>query len=165
MKIISEATPKIIFDKTEVFADHEKNDRSGHLGHAMVECLDGSILAFYPNCSAYIPETFPGHNMYGWVEMRRSYDKGITWTEPEVLEYSYKTFLKGKNKVGCERAVVCDDGSIVLFCHRSIGSLYEPYDIPTYIISYDNGKTWSEAVELSSYRGRIYDAVYKNGRI
>ena len=33
-----------------LFVDHSTNDRSGHLGHALVEYEDGKILAFYPNC-------------------------------------------------------------------------------------------------------------------
>ena len=70
MKIISFDNPHITFGKTEIFADFEKMHRSGHLGNAMIECKDGSIIAFYSNCSALIPETFPGHNMYGWVECK-----------------------------------------------------------------------------------------------
>lgn len=165
MKIISPDNPHITFDKTEIFADFEKMHRSGHLGNAMVECKDGSIIAFYSNCSALIPESFPGHNMYGWVEYKRSYDRGITWSEPVVLDYSYETFIGGKNKVGCEKAVVTDDGTIVLFCHRSIGLFFEPYDTPVCLLSYDNGMTWSQPVDVTSERGRIFDVFYKNGRI
>ena len=165
MKILSPENPKITFDRVEIFADHEKNNRSGHLGHAMVECKDGSILAFYPNCSALFPETFPGHNMYGWVEYRRSKDRGLTWDEPKVLQYSYDTFIGGVNKVGCEKAVVCDDGTIVLFCHRSIGQYFEPYDVPVCLLSYDNGETWSDPVLMGSERGRIYDTLYNDRKI
>ena len=65
MKAISEKNPRITFDKAEIFADLEKIRRSGHLGHAMAECKDGSILAFYPNCSYNLPEHYPGHSMHG----------------------------------------------------------------------------------------------------
>lgn len=67
MQILSEKEPRILFHGEEIFADHEKNRRSGHLGHAMAQCADGSILAFYPNCSYNLPENYPGHSMHGWV--------------------------------------------------------------------------------------------------
>lgn len=165
MKILSEQNPRIIFGREEIFADHEKNNRSGHLGHAMVECKDGSILAFYPNRSKYLPEIFPGHSMYGWVEYRRSLDRGITWDEPKVLPYSYDMFLDGVYKIGCEKAVVCEDGRIVLFCLRSVGPCYEPYATPVCLISKDNGESWSDPIEVSPERGRIYDVLYRDGRI
>ncbi len=53
MRILSESNPKVIIEKEELFVDHKAKTRSGHLGHAMVECKDGSILAFYSNCSGY----------------------------------------------------------------------------------------------------------------
>ena len=33
-----------------MFVDHEKNQRSGHLSHALVEYKKGHIMAFYSNC-------------------------------------------------------------------------------------------------------------------
>ena len=165
MKILSEKNPRITFDRAEVFSDNEKKQRSGHLGHAMVECKDGSILAFYANVSSSLPLEYPGHSMHGWVESRRSYNRGITWGEPQILKYSWDEFLEGVHKIGCEKAVVCDDGTVVLFCLRSIGKCFEPYATPTYLRSFDNGETWSEAIELSGERGRIYDALYRDGRI
>ena len=67
-----------------LFVDHSTNDRSGHLGHALVEYEDGKILAFYPNCSG----DNNGHSAVGWMEFKRSEDGGKTWGEPEVLSYS-----------------------------------------------------------------------------
>ena len=125
--------PKTEFKNREVFADLEHTPigrRSGHLGHAMAECKDGSILAFYSNCSAMHGGNYYGHTMYGWVEYKRSTDRGLTWSEPKVLDYSYKCFLDGVYKIGCEKAVVCDDGTVVLFCLRSIGYSFEPYATP-----------------------------------
>ena len=165
MKILSESNPRITFGNVEVFSDNERKKRSGHLGHAMVECKDGSILAFYANVSSSLPLEYPGHSMHGWMEYRRSYDRGITWGEPQILKYSWDEFLEGVHKIGCEKAVVCDDGTVVLFCLRSIGKCFEPYATPTYIRSFDNGETWTEALELSGERGRIYDACYRDGRI
>ena len=165
MKIISESDPRISFSRTEIFADMEKLHRSGHLGHAMAECADGSILAFYPNCSYNLPEHYPGHSMYGWVEYRRSLDRGITWDNPKILPYSYEAFLDGCYKIGCEKAVVCDDGTLVVFCLRSVGQCFEPYASPVCIVSHDNGESWSEPISVSEERGRIYDALYIAGRI
>lgn len=165
MKILSENNPRITFGNVEVFADNEKKRRSGHLGHAMVECKDGSILAFYPNVSHTFPDIYPGHSMHGWVEQRRSYDRGITWDEAKILQYSMDEFLEGFHRIGCEKAVVTNDGTIVLFCLRSVGQKFEPYATPTCIRSFDNGETWSEPIEVSGERGRIYDALYRDGRI
>ena len=167
MKILSSQNPKILFRDREIFVDHSLKQRSGHLGHAMAELKDGSIIAFYSNCSGLSGIEFggAGHSMYGWVEYKYSYDRGITWTEPERLEYSYDCFFDGVYKIGCEKAVVCDDGTLVVFCLRSIGKWFEPYATPVYLISRDNGKTFSEPIELCSERGRIYDAVYRDGRI
>lgn len=167
MKVLSNENPKIVFTNREVFVDHQKNNRSGHLGHAMVECKDGSIIAFYSNCSGLSGIEFggAGHSMYGWVEYKRSFDRGLTWGEPKVLKYSYDSFLDGVYKIGCEKAVVCDDGTIVLFCLRSIGRYFEPYATPVCLLSHDNGETWSEPISVSDERGRMYDAIYKDGRV
>ena len=167
MKVLSNKNPKIVFTNREVFVDHQKNNRSGHLGHAMVECKDGSIIAFYSNCSGESGIEFggAGHSMYGWVEYKRSFDRGLTWGEAKVLKYSYDSFLDGVYKIGCEKAVVCDDGTIVLFCLRSIGKYFEPYATPVCLLSHDNGETWSEPISVSDERGRMYDAIYKDGRV
>ncbi len=167
MKIISENNPRITFSDTAEFVNHSVTNRSGHLSHALVECMDGSILAFYSNCSAehLFLGRVPGHTMFGWVEYKRSTDRGLTWSEPKVLDYSYKEFLNGNYRIGCEKAVVCDDGTIVLFCLRSIGEFFEPYTTPTCIVSRDSGETWSEPVEVHNEAGRIYDVIYRDGRI
>lgn len=164
MRILSETNPRITFSDAEIFVNHEANARSGHLGHAMAELPDGTLIAFYSNCSAK-HGNWPGHTMYGWVEYRRSHDRGVTWSEPTVLKYSWDCFIEGVYKIGCEKAVVCDDGTIVLFCLRSIGKDFEPYATPVCLLSRDGGGTWSEPIEVHSERGRIYDALYRNGRV
>ena len=63
-----------------LFADHQKENRTGHLGHALVEYAPGKILAFYPNCSAEDPE-LDGHSGYGWMEYKRSVDGGRNRTQ------------------------------------------------------------------------------------
>lgn len=167
MKIISEKAPRITFSAPYEFTDHSKKNRSGHLSHALVECKDGSILAFYSNCSAehLFMGRAAGHTMFGWVEYKRSTDRGLTWSEPKVLDYSYREFLNGNYRIGCEKAVVCDDGTIVLFCLRSVGEFFEPYGSPVCILSHDNGETWSDPISVSPEAGRIYDAIYNGGRI
>ena len=167
MKILSSENPKVTFGSVETFVDHAKKQRSGHLGHAMVECKDGSLLAFYSNCSGTHGFEFggAGHTMYGWVEYKRSNDRGQTWEEAKILDYSYEMFIDGVYKIGCEKAVVCDDGTIVLFCLRSIGKYFEPYATPVCLLSHDNGETWSEPIDVSDERGRIYDAIYRDGRV
>ena len=167
MKILSNENPQIIFMNREVFVDHEKNNRSGHLGHAMVECKDGSLIAFYSNCAGECGRLsgIPGHSMFGWVEYKRSFDRGLTWGEPKILEYTHEAFLQGVYRIGCEKAVCCDDGTIVVFCLRSVGKFFEPYVTPVCLLSHDNGETWSEPISVSDERGRIYDAIYRDGRI
>lgn len=94
-----------------VFVNHELNGRSGHLGHALVETAPGQVLAFYPNCSA----VSGGHNGDGWMEYKRSADGGRTWSAPCVLAYSKAVHAANRGwSVMCERAVRCDDGSLLL---------------------------------------------------
>lgn len=79
-----------------------------------------------------------------------------------------KEFLDGIHTVSVEKAVACNDGSIVIFCLMNSANTipcYEPYDIPKYLISRDGGKSWSEPVDLLNHKGRVYDAVYKDGEI
>ena len=165
MRILSESNPRVVIEKEELFVDHAAKTRSGHLGHAMVECKDGSIICFYSNCSGYKGGIYAGHTMYGWVEYKRSTDRGESWGEPSILPYSYESFLNGDQFIGCEKAVVCDDGTIVLFCLRNTGGDFEPYRTPMCLLSHDNGNTWSDPIEVHGERGRIYDAIYRNGRI
>ena len=40
-----------------MFVDHSKQNRSGHLGHALIQCKNFDILAFYPDCSNAVSYT------------------------------------------------------------------------------------------------------------
>ena len=102
------------------------------------------------------------------MEYRISEDYGKTWGDIYDFPYSKQEFFDGIHSVSVEKAVACDDGSIVVFCHLNTidaPASCEPYDIPKYVISKDGGKSWSEAKDFSSFKGRIYDAVYYNKSI
>lgn len=156
---------RIHISSPQIFVDNEKKGRSGHCGHALAEFDKGKIIAFYSNTSA---KRFSGHAAFGWVEYKISEDYGKTWGKEAVLDFSKKEFLDGINTVSVEKAVACDDGSIVIFCLMNSAETvpcYEPYGVPKYLISKDGGKSWSEPFDLLNYRGRVYDAVYKDGAI
>ena len=109
------------------FVDHQKNNRSGHFGHAMAECPNGDILAFYPNCNV----DNGGHSGRGWMETKRSTDGGVTWSEGKPFPYSKQLWDLGLATSSInEKAIVADDGSILLFnliCDVSANALWEPY--------------------------------------
>ena len=160
-------SPNGLPNNGNMFVDHSiSGNRGGHFGHAMVEYADGKILAFYPNCNA----DHNGHSGRGWMEYKRSEDYGKTWSKAYRLKYSYDTFVASdqERSIICEKAVVTDDGTIILFCLQcdvKDNALWEPYFEPTYITSTDGGYTWSEPVELSRMKGRIYDAHVVDGNI
>lgn len=146
-----------------LFVDHSRAGRSGHLGHALVEYAPGKILAFYPNCS----DDNKGHSAVGWTEYKRSEDGGKTWGDPEILAYT-KTLLASKLSAFAEKAVLTDQGDIVVFflvCDISTDTIWSHFQKPTYVISSDQGRTWSEPVEVGDKRGRVYDARYYDGEI
>lgn len=154
-----------------LFVDHSRTERSGHLGHALVEYKDGKILAFYPNCSG----DNKGHSAVGWMEYKCSKDGGKTWGDPKVLAYSKNLFDAGQSgktpkklSAFAEKAVRTDKGEIVLFflvCDITTNVTWRQFQVPTYITSADGGYTWSEPSELCDSRGRVYDAKYYNGEI
>ena len=155
---------KLCFSEPEVYVDNQARRRSGHMSHAMVEYEPGKILCFNSNCSA---ERCLGHSAYGWIEYRFSEDYGRTWSEIHELPYAKEEFYDGVHTISIEKAVICN-GVITIFALRNCQFTQicsEPWDTPWYLQSYDNGKTWTEARELSPYRGRIYDAVVKDGVI
>ncbi len=148
-----------------MFVDHSRQNRSGHLGHALVEYEPGKILAFYPNCA----DDNRGHCAVGWMEFKRSTDGGDSWSEPIEFDYSRRVFDEGEGRsVMCEKAVLAPDGAIVvvtLGCDIEKSPYWRPYQIPMIVRSYDGGKTWEEAVPLSDRRGRVYDMMRHENRI
>lgn len=149
----------------EIFVDHQKARRSGHMGHAMVEYAPDCLIAFYSNVDG---ERVDGHSGYGWMEYRRSVDGGMSWDTPEILAPSRKMYDKGAHTALCEKAICCDDGTIVLFLMITDASLpisCEPWSEPMLVTSKDGGKTFGEPHTFGAERGRVYDAVARNGRV
>jgi hypothetical protein len=148
-----------------LFVDHSKSNRSGHLGHALVQYAPGKILAFYPNCSS----DNRGHSAIGWMEFKRSEDGGRTWSDPQVLAFSRELFEKHEGRTAmAEKAVVTDRGEIVLFylvCDVSKNASWRPFRTPLASRSTHAGKTWSEPKPVTDTRGRIFDAIFQDGEI
>ncbi|MGI5817924.1 MAG: sialidase family protein [Armatimonadota bacterium] len=142
-----------------LFVDHSKEDRSGHLGHALVEYAPGKILAFYANCS----NANKGHCADGWTEFKRSEDGGETWSDPIEFEHAKRTYDDGRRRsVFCEKAVLAPDGAIVvstLECDLQTNPGWHPHYEPMCLRSTDGGETWEEAVPISDEPGRVYDMM------
>ena len=138
----------------EMFVNHEKNHRSGH------------VMAFYSNCSGKRNKWAPGHNGFGWLEYKRSGDGGVTWDEGTTLPYSYYALINEPFTISCEKAVSTQENEIVALCIRNENvNGWEPYLEPIVIKSNDGGETWSEPKLICDKKGRIYDALVKDGVI
>ena len=162
-------TPDNVPNHGILFADHRAENRSGHLGHALIEYAPGEILAFYPNCSAE-DTRLKGHSGHGWMEFKRSPDGGLTWSAPFIDPNSKALYDRNVGRTFmCEKAVKTDSGRIILFylnCDIATnGHIWEPYFEPHYAFSYDNCRTFTEAKQLFDLRGRIYDAAYREGTV
>lgn len=157
--------------KPDLFVDHEKTGRSGHIGHAMFQRPDGEIFAFFASCASDDPGRHgtTGHSATGWMELKRSKDAGQTWGEAVPLDYSKQAFdAKSGFSIFTEKAIVTETGAIVLFhlvSDISQDALWEPYLVPTSTRSVDGGGTWTGPVEVGPDRGRVYGAAYANGTV
>jgi hypothetical protein len=152
-------------DEPTIYIDNQARHRSGHMSHAMAEFKPGCFIDFNSNCSY---PRWDGHSPYGWVEYRISRDSGKTYSEISPLPYAYQSFLDGIYMISVEKAVACDDGTIVAFCLRNDGlgpTCCEPWASPMVVTSNDEGESWSEPYEFSHYAGRTYDAIYRDGVI
>ena len=153
-------TPEGLPNDGIMFADLQKGNRSGHLGHALVEYAPGKILAFYPNCSAEDPE-LDGHSGYGWMEYKRSVDGGQTWSESFVEPNSKALFEDHCGRtLMCEKAVCTETGRIVLFYLQcdvvTDGHGWEPFFNPLYAVSDDAGRSFTPTKCFVKEEGRIY---------
>lgn len=163
--ILNRKNYSVEIESPEIYVDNESRKRSGHMTHAMAEFAPGCFIDFNSNCSAV---RWCGHSPYGWVEYRISRDAGKTYSDAKILPYSMDCFLDGVKTISVEKAVACDDGTIVAFCLRNdaLGpTCCEPFDTPYVVTSNDEGETWNEAYELCKYEGRVYDAIYHKGAI
>lgn len=163
-KTFNGSVGKLCFSEPELYVDNQTRGRSGHMSHAMVEYAPGKIIDFNSNCAA---GRCRGHSAFGWIEYRYSEDYGKTWGEIHELAYSKDEFYNGIYTISIEKAVICN-GIITLFALRNTQSSViccEPWDTPFYLQSHDFGKTWTKPQEFSPYKGRIYDAVVKDGVI
>ncbi len=151
----------LVFDEPTVYVDNQARKRSGHMSHAMAEFRENCVIDFNSNCSAVLCE---GHWPHGVIEYRVSHDAGETWGEVRTLPYSVEALYDGLFTVSVEKAVAVD-GRVVAFCLRNKPCGCEPWRTPTWICSDDEGETWSQPKELCGYRGRIYDARAKDGKI
>ena len=164
-KTIEGVVNRIHISEPEIHVDHESRGRSGHMGHAMVEFKKGHILDFNANASG---QRWAGHSPFGWMEYRISNDYGKTFGEAKELPYAKQAFLDGVYTISVEKAVACEDGTIVALCLRNSAfteSCCMPWDTPVWVCSKDGGESWTEPKELCSYKGRIYAARYHEGNI
>lgn len=146
-----------------LYVDNQKRGRSGHMSHGMAEWAPGKLIDFNSNCTA---KWHGGHSTFGFIEYRLSEDGGETFSDIYELPYAKKELLDGVNVISVEKAVACDDGTIVAICLRNCAhDLCQPWDTPMVVRSKDGGKTWSEEKELCEYKGRVYDACYYDGKI
>lgn len=163
-------TPDNIPNEGELFVDRSIDNRSSHLGHALVEYAPGKILDFFPNCSG-AEEHLDGHTCYGWTEFKRSTDGGETWSDTMPYPYSKNLYDMQCGVVShSEKAVTADDGTILVFnllCQFSenAGKGWEPFYVPNFTKSTDGGETWSDAVRFCDDPGRVYDVKKKDGII
>ena len=143
----------------EIFVNHEKNHRSGHMGHALIDVGGGRLLDFNSNVDG---DRCGGHSGFGWMEYHVSTDYGRTWGPTRVLPYTKRLLTEGKHTALCEKGVRAPDGRIVLFFQITDTGpeiCCEPWSAPTMCTSADGGETFSEAVPTGAKPGRIYDAV------
>lgn len=169
-------TPSDAPNEGFLFADLQQYQRSGHLGHAMVEFAPGKVLAFYPNCNAQDEDFFPGHSGDGWMEYRVTEDGGDTWSDPIIdpVSRGYYEDHNHERSLNCEKAICTDDGTIVAFYLDNdltqevvpgAKRVWGPHGYPKCAFSKDGGKSWYGLKDAFEVRGRIYDAIYHDGKI
>ncbi|MGI6539127.1 MAG: sialidase family protein [Caldicoprobacterales bacterium] len=131
-----------------LFVNNEAAGRSGHGGNTITECKNGDILCFYSNVSG---EIFLGHGVAGWSEFRRSTDGGKTWSEPCIFDYSKKMWDGDEcYSALVVSAVTAPNGTLVAIVARFENEKWIKRFPPVYLLSYDNGYTWSEPREIDN---------------
>ncbi len=129
-----------------LYVNHRASWRSGHGGNCLTECSDGDIISFYSNVSG---ELHGGHGVGGWSEYRRSCDGGQTWSKPLMLDYSRRVWegddIYSALVFGLTTA---PNGTLIAYVCRFEKDLWVKKLPPAYLLTYDNGITWSEPREL-----------------
>ena len=152
-------------EEPTIHVDNGARGRSGHMSHALASFAPNTFIDFNANYSAV---RNGGHYCYGWIEYSISKDSGKTFSELRTFPYSMKCFEDGLYTISVEKAVGCDDGTIVAFCLRNsaLENMFcVPWETPTVVRSTDGGETWGEATELCEYKGRVYSAFCHEGAI
>ena len=131
-----------------LFVDHQKFGRSGHGGNCITECQNGDIVSFYSNVSGEIQA---GHGAAGWSEYRRSKDGGKTWSSPNILDYSKRAWEGNEVYSALVFAVTtAPNGTLIAFVLRFEGELWIKKLPPVYLMSHDQGHTWSDPYPLDT---------------
>ena len=131
-----------------LFVDHQKFGRSGHGGNCITECQNGDIVSFYPNTSG---EILAGHGVGGWSEYRRSKDGGKTWSSPSILDYSKRAWEGDDLYSALVFAVTtAPNGTLIAFILRFDGEPWIKKFTPVYLMSHDQGYTWSDPYPLDT---------------
>ncbi len=138
--------PENIPNEGILFVDHEKKSRSGHGGHAITECRNGDIIAFYMNTWA---EEWRGHGSGGWSSYKRSTDGGKTWSEPVDFKYSLDMWNKSEVYSAMVFSVItAPDGTLIATVVRYADAHWRKQLPPVYLLSRDNGYTWTDPIEF-----------------
>lgn len=151
--------------ESEIYVDNEARERSGHMSHAMVDMGGGRFMVFNSNCTQRRAD---GHSAYGFIEYRISEDYCRTFGEIRELPYAKKCLMDGRTTISVEKAVACEDGTVVALCLRNhifTELCCEPWDSPMVVRSTDGGESWEPHFELCPHKGRVYDARYHKGVI
>src|SRR5690606_11737258 len=82
---------------------------------------------------------------------KRSTDGGKTWTEPVDLKYSYDVWNASRDDVHSAMVfgvTTAPDGTIIATLVRFSDALWRKKLPAVYLLSHDNGHTWSEPMEF-----------------
>ena len=140
--------PSHIPNEGILFVDHQRNGRSGHGGNTLAECRNGDIISFYSNVSG-CEDDILGHGVAGWSEYRRSTDGAKTWSTPIVLDYSRKIWEGDEIFSALVFSVItAPNGTLIAFAIRFASKGWRKQLPPVYLLSHDNGETWSEPREV-----------------
>ena len=131
-----------------LYVNHEEQGRSGHGGNSITECTNGHIISFYSNVSR---DSWDGHGVGGWSEYRKSMDGGKTWSEPYILEYSKKAWEGDEVHSALVTSInTAPNGTLIAVLARFGNDRWQRIKPPVYLLSYDNGETWTEPRDFDS---------------